>query len=453
MFALLVYTIIVFRAATQSITLDEADSFNNFANEHAFYPSSGNHVLNSLLARHIIPIFGLSQFTVRLPALLGAAVYLFAAGSIVQRIARNRQLLGFAILTLNPFFLDYLIAARGYALALGFLAAAIALSLKILEEEEKTNLRAAAAISVCAAFAIAANFSFAFTIISTIAAFLLTLILTKKHWLKTAAATVIPGTVVGLALVGQTLRDFPRSQLYYGAETWLEMWKEMLEAVFPHQNLQVPTFEPILTAVHHAAYLIVIPIAIGLWAARTWPIRFIWLALGFTLTVHGLAHSFQGLLLPMDRTSIFIAFFLTLIAIYAAANAPHKLARRISTAILCAALAIFTLAFRTNYFRIWDFDLDIGRGFQAFVQYAKENPTTTAGCTWRYGGAYNFYRAASNAPVPKCDFIDQDAPPPEDAYFLHVPGQAEFIAKARLQIVYQGPVSGLTVAVAPRSTQ
>ena len=167
MFALLVYTIIVFRAATQSITLDEADSFNNFANEHAFYPSSGNHVLNSLLARHIIPIFGLSQFTVRLPALLGAAVYLFAAGSIVQRIARNRQLLGFAILTLNPFFLDYLIAARGYALALGFLAAAIALSLKILEEEEKTNLRAAAAISVCAAFAIAANFSFAFTIIST----------------------------------------------------------------------------------------------------------------------------------------------------------------------------------------------------------------------------------------------------------------------------------------------
>ena len=87
--ALLVYSVILFRAAHQAVTLDEADSFNNFANDHAFFPSSGNHVLNSLLARTLTGTFPLSQFTFRLPAMMGAALYLFAAASIVTRLTRN----------------------------------------------------------------------------------------------------------------------------------------------------------------------------------------------------------------------------------------------------------------------------------------------------------------------------------------------------------------------------
>lgn len=86
--ALLVYSIILFRASHQAVTLDEADSFNNFAN-NAFYASSGNHVLNSLLARTLTGTFPLSQFTFRLPAMMGAALYLFAAASIVTRLTRN----------------------------------------------------------------------------------------------------------------------------------------------------------------------------------------------------------------------------------------------------------------------------------------------------------------------------------------------------------------------------
>lgn len=106
---------------------------------------------------------------------------------------------------------------------------------------------------------------------------------------------------------------------------------------------------------------------------------------------------------------------------------------------------MFALAFRTNYFRIWEFDLDVDRGFAALVEYGKDHRIESVGSTWRYAGAYNFYRKATGANVPVCDFIDQDNPPPRDVYFLNVPGQADFIANARLNVIYQGPVSGLVV--------
>ena len=471
--ALLVYSIIVFRAAHQAATLDEADAFNGFSTgnlDNSFYPSSGNHVLNSLLARYATQAFGVSQFTFRMPALLGAALYLLAVASIVTRVVNSGEAeasrtlkralaaMGFAILTLNPFVLDYLVASRGYALALGMLACAVALGMKVIEDSSRA-LGYSAILSVCCGLAVAANFSFAFCIICTVAAFLLTLLLIRtpvKRWIVISAATTIPGVLTVMAVVGNTLRDFPRNQLYYGAETWSEMWTVMLDAVFPRQNLSVQfiDLEPVLTAAHQAgAYLILIPIAVALWTVirmKSWPVRFVWIALALTLAAHGLAHSLQGLLLPLDRTSLFILFFLSVAVVHGVASAPGLYARRASTVVLLAALVVFGVAFRTNYFRIWYFGLDTDRGLEALARYAKDHHVDSAGCTWRYFGAYNFYRSATRtSTIPECASIDQDKPPPEAVYFFHSPGQDESIAK--LTVIYKGPVSGLVVGIAPQS--
>jgi hypothetical protein len=452
--ALLVYSVILFRASHQAVTLDESDAFLNFSTgnlDMAFYPSSGNHVLNSLLDRFITQAFGLSPFTFRGAAMLGAALYLIAAASIAARFSKVRYL-AFAILTLNPFVLDYLIASRGYALALGFLAAAVALAFKIIEDKPpfRKAILYCTLISLCLGLSLTANFSFAFALVSTAAAFLLTLILARTpftRWMALTAATTVPGAAVAYAIVGKTLRDYPRAQLYYGADTWTQSFNEMSDAVFPRENLSFPALSPALPAAHYmGGFLILIPIAIAAWVGLktpSWTLRFVWLALLFTLAAHTLSHSLNNLLLPLDRTSLFIAFFMSILVIHAASSS------RIATAVLCMSLAIFALAFRTNYFRIWDFDIDIDRGFAKFIEYSKDHAVVSAGCTWRYSGAYNFYRKAANEPVPECESIDQDHPPPKSVYFLNVPGQAEFIAKAKLQIIYQGPVSGLVVGVTP----
>ena len=462
---LIIYSVILFRASHQAVTIDEADSFNNFANEHIFYPSSGNHVLNSLLARESTRLFGSSQFTFRIPSMIGAAFYLLASAAIAGRLAPNHQalrLLGFAILTLNPFILDYLIASRGYFLALGFLASAVILAFRVIDGKLAPGraIGESICISLCLALSFVANFSFAFTVIATLGAFLLTLLLTKtpaRQWIAIVAASTLPGAAFAYVLVGQTLRAFPRSQLYYGAQSWNEMWTEMLNACYPRENLSVQAIhlEPVLTAARLAApYLLPILIAAALWAGFTvkdWPTRFVWLALGFTLAAHGLAHAFQGLLLPLDRTSLFILFFLSVLAIHGAVSAPSPFARRAATAVLCASVVVFVLSFRTNYFRIWYWDMDTDRGFNAVAEYTRTHSLKSAGCSFRYAGAYNFYRkAAGSERVPACDFINEDNPEPRDVYFVISPFQDEFIARAKLRVIYQGPVTGMVVGVAPR---
>src|SRR5271157_1468700 len=76
----------VYRAVTQSITTDEAFTYHRFVSQPfggLLQPSdsnnANNHVLNSLLARVSIGLFGLSEFTLRLPSVVAGAVYLFAA--------------------------------------------------------------------------------------------------------------------------------------------------------------------------------------------------------------------------------------------------------------------------------------------------------------------------------------------------------------------------------------
>jgi len=68
---------IVARACVQSLTIDESDTFLAYvvrANLSDWEASSNNHVLNSLLMRLFVMVFGASPFTIRLPALIGAAV-------------------------------------------------------------------------------------------------------------------------------------------------------------------------------------------------------------------------------------------------------------------------------------------------------------------------------------------------------------------------------------------
>src|SRR5947208_9044151 len=111
-------------------------------------------------------MLGLSKLALRLPALCGGIAFAFFA---IRWSARafptiRTRVLAVALLTLNPFVLDFLVAARGYSLALAFL-------MWHLEEIWRGRpVRAATA----AGLAVASNLTFLFpTAATTLAAFLL----------------------------------------------------------------------------------------------------------------------------------------------------------------------------------------------------------------------------------------------------------------------------------------
>ena len=93
-------------------------------------------------------VFGVSHLTVRAPALIGAAIYIGAAYLLCVKVtpALTVRWPLFVCLVYNPFVFDHLVAARGYALALGFLMAALAIA-----AYRKPEPATCAACSVCAA--------------------------------------------------------------------------------------------------------------------------------------------------------------------------------------------------------------------------------------------------------------------------------------------------------------
>ena len=121
----------VIRATVQSIIIDEAMTYDLFVGRsspaYCWYPSPNNHVLNSLLMRVFTSAFGLSQLTVRAPALTGAVAYIAAAYLLCKTITNRLiiRVLLFSVLLYNPFISDFFVAARGYSLATAFLMWAI----------------------------------------------------------------------------------------------------------------------------------------------------------------------------------------------------------------------------------------------------------------------------------------------------------------------------------------
>jgi hypothetical protein len=106
------------------ITGPLANIFNNFDPNH--------HFLNTILMRASAAIFGDSELALRLPALGGAALYFTAVYRIALVAVGDGPplLVAAALLSLNPFVLDFMVAARGYGLALALLLWVLALLLK-----------------------------------------------------------------------------------------------------------------------------------------------------------------------------------------------------------------------------------------------------------------------------------------------------------------------------------
>ena len=104
----------VYRAWTQSITYDEALTYLEFVapafSKMGQVYDANNHVLFTLLAKVSIWLLGLSEFSLRLPSLLGGLIY-FAACFQLSRLLFGSGflfLMSVTALALNPYLLDFL---------------------------------------------------------------------------------------------------------------------------------------------------------------------------------------------------------------------------------------------------------------------------------------------------------------------------------------------------------
>lgn len=475
---------IVARAAVQSITIDEADTYLAFVSRFPpfqWYPASNNHVLNSLLMRLFTSVFGTCNLTVRAPALLGAALYISAAYGLCG-LLRVKALFEWALFTccvLNPFVLDYLVAARGYSLAAGFLLWAVLIAAASLDADAPGGLRggmkACGMISVFLALSFSANFSFAL-----IDAALLSMLWTwislqaprswrRSLWLFVAAT--LPGLLVSIFLTLSVVLAFPRSQLWYGATSL----RQTLQSVY-RASLYQPN-PNILSPLVYQAVLAIKPFllpALGIFTVALTVFVFLERrslcrenrgrrllslaaalsgALALALCAHWICFRAFHLLLPRDRTALFLAVLPfpvigLLTALPLSSRAARFCRRGLSAALVFVAL-YFAACLRLTYFKEWIWNADMKNVYSVLAYYNHAYGVKDIGSDWRYTSALNYYRAISGHETLAEFAAGPSYPIDRKVYVLPTGFDNGFMEQQRLKVVYRDELSGTAVAIRP----
>jgi len=440
----------VARACVQSVTLDESDTYFWFvANSDVFYPFPNNHVLNTLLIWVATHLFGLSSLTLRLPALLGAIVYVgacyFLCSSLIDRFSLRFPV--FICLIFNPFILDFMVAARGYSLANAFLLAAISIALW---------RRSWALASLALGLSFTANFSFAFVDAAALLAILGWALWRRESESagRIAAMCILPGLMVAMAIGGYTFTHMKKVDLYYGAHSLGEMTGSLVEATLYHIN---PRIGGSLYKVMRVLYPLLLP-ALGvlcvvqIMVAR---LRVRWFAAGLggiaalTVLMHWAAFRLFQLPLPLSRTGIFLVPLCTLFVGLIAAGSGLWL-RRASTAVFFCLAFYFLLCLRLNYFKEYEYDRDVKDVYSVLARLNHEYGVTDVAASGVYASPLNFYRVASGRETfPEFKATVGEFPVGKSVYVMHGVFERPFIDREGLAVVYRGRSGEVVVAVRP----
>lgn len=183
---ILLFAYILIRAIVIPVTHDESNTVLTFAAypvaDIMLYtdPIPNNHILNTLLIKLSVSVFGLHSLSVRLPNVLGFVVYYLYLIRIIRKM--NLQLLlGIAciiLMTCNPFFLDFFSLARGYALACAFGMMAVYYAYCFITERQKRFLIKSV---LWAAVAVYTSFTFLNFYVALLFLFVLVLIINPQE--------------------------------------------------------------------------------------------------------------------------------------------------------------------------------------------------------------------------------------------------------------------------------
>jgi len=479
-----VFAVNVYRAAHQSITADEAFTWDlyitNPLNWIFVVYDANNHVLHTLLCRLSVQLLGLSELTMRLPSLAGGLLYLAFVYKLCRLLFVNfwTFLLAMAALTLNPFLMDYLSAARGYGMALGFLTAALYLVLRFFDDgPEAANPNRATVAAVLLGLAISANLVFLFPAIAVAITITplriigaparawsrILLWAIGRFWLPLAAPAVL--------FLAMPLAHAKKDAFYYGGNSLLETTLSVVQQSFFHPDnawradttpaIIIRSIDVIgrwvVPAILALVFAALIPVGLRWWRARDFHALsvldrayvVIALVLAISLGLLMAAHSFVGMAYPLDRTAIYLVAMFTLACMLLIAYGRNTPIRLLASVPAILALAMFLRGFTTSYYYVWRYDAGTKRIFHLLEGHPRFNPgkPMRVGADWRFDPSLNFYRQMYHADWLAKVLRD---PPPEAGgfdYYVLLPEDEESTRKLGLRVIYRDPISDQQVAL------
>ncbi len=386
-----IWAYVVVRASNVAFTNDEAISYGIIHGTQTFVDTANNQWLNTLLMRVSQYVFGQSELALRLPNV--AAFGLYGAASLVllsQARHFEARVVGFALLVVNPFLLEFFGLARGYGLSLAFLAAAgacVVLTWRV--SSARRELVRLILIGVFGSLAFYANFSALNLVLALLAVETIDLVVRGDRrkvivqaGYRPAAAVVVCLTAASLIPGILQLRHLRAiGQLYYGGHTGFI--KDTIGSLLGSSSCGYGCTPSWLTA---GEILVVVLAGLAVaWAVSRYILTCDWsnvqrVALLFTVAVLAvlLESLLLGTLFPIDRTALnYVVAFAALVTFVIddiSIAAPRRTVRLLLGTVTACFLTLATVNFAqdANFKRttIWAYDassrqvIDAVMGFQ-----------------------------------------------------------------------------------------
>jgi len=448
-----------YRAAAQSITVDEAFSYNSFISGpwsrlYDHYDAN-NHLLYSALAK-VSTVFRPSEFTLRLPSLAAGFFLTLGIYKVLEAATPSRTLRWVALiaLSLHPLLLDFSVAARGYSLALALLVWAIYFFQRGRDVWSGLLL----------GLAITSNLTILFPGLGLVACpFLLRRGDPRTRLWSSFEIAVAAGTVAFALLYASLIRagasNFYAGSATFGGAMFNLVWTSVRESV-NHAGMfgtlrgarviqvcALPTIAAFIAVASGSAYI-----------RKPGQRSALAPALMLAAALAGLiaAHYAAGLNYPTDRLGLYLVLLFGLAWAIAAGEAGELFpAAKFVNAALAGLLAVqFATQFETRYFQLWLPDLpsrEVARRLERDTR-GKPPGSVRVSATWFQQPALEFYRQIYG--ISALQPIQRHLITPLEGFDYYVlnlkdDGSVKTGDIRRLKSLYGEPVSGVLLAQEP----
>lgn len=396
------FSYILTRAATLSITHDEALTYQIIQGDPNQINTANHHLLNTWLSGFTLNWFHLPEFGLRFPNVLAFACYFFYSLRILKSWSSPKLVLpGILLLTCNPFLLDYFSLARGYGLSIGLLMASLYYLLKVYHPGKFPSRNPLVPATLFASLALLANLNLLNIFLLIQAFLLLALCIRPQQW------SIIRTTAISLAfLVSVTcliyalqrlffLRD--NAQLYFGVnELRVTLNYLITTSFYTKTGFDGSAFLRLLLVV-----LMLSSAFIGLIYERgTGVLRILTLLIGLSFVALVAEHYLFDALYPVDRASLYLYPLITLLLLLGAGTlVQHTTGKALFTSLLVAVygmtglyLAVSLPRFNTEKYLTWTEFAHIRSGLLELETHIQDGAIHTVENSWVYEPVIHFYR-------------------------------------------------------------
>jgi hypothetical protein len=474
-----------YRGLTQSIAHDEALTYQLYLTGPAsgifndYHPN--NHFLSTLLMRFSTGVLGFSEFSMRLPSLAAGALYFFTVYRLCLLVFGGGLLLVISVtlLSANPLLLDFLIAARGYGLALAcFFYALHCLLVYITKSGGRRRLlyHAAAGLSC----AVMAHLTLLFPAFVLAVLFLATFPApapprkeakrrsqrrssTLPWRYSEAKYFVVPILVLAFAFwVAAPIGKVKSTRLYRPVASSGASFQNLVDASFAHNDglgkINWPTsplqiWRKFLALVLLPA-VVLIGLLVSLRAKQRSPagLTLLWASgtVVGSLVLHLVTNFALNWPYPGDRTGLYLMplVALTLVALLGVVRRRPdrwRLAAGPLAALTALLTAHYVVQFNWNRFYVWPYDADNKRILEKLeTGHAGAQAPLSVGISWQLEPSFNFYREARK--LKWLPAFDRSGPRGNFDYYVLISQDRSVTKEWGLKTIYEGPVSGTRLA-------